>query len=164
MAEPKNMTKTDRAKLRKDKPGVWVPVEPGDSIRGKVVEITAAWSDVQYDQKDPDSGFYPLLRIDIAEGEATGYPAPPEGPDVLAVHCFSAVLQGRVLEQEPAYGEEVIIRFEGTSENAKKGQNPADLYRLEMPGRDPEEAARKVYDKLKGRQGRPAPAADPAEQ
>jgi hypothetical protein len=148
-------TKAERTKLRKDKPGVWVPVDPGNSITGTVVEVTAAWSDVQYDGKDPDSGFYPLLRI---EGEADGY----DGQQILAVHCFAAVLRARVLEQQPAYGDTVIITYEGTSENAKKGQSAAELYRLAMPDRDPQEQASRVYAQLGARRTPAAPVSPDA--
>lgn len=155
------MDKKEREQLRKDKPGVWVPVEPGDRIIGTVIDIAAAWSDAQYDGKDPDSGFYPLLRIKV--NEATGYTTPPEGPDVLAVHSFGKVLTARILDNEPTIGELVVITYEGTGEQAsKKGWSPPELYRLELPERDPAKTASLVYGKLKGRRAPdPAPSPDP---
>jgi len=140
------MTKAERTQLRKDKPEVWVPVEAGDFIDGDVKEIAAAWSDAQYDGKDPDSGFYPLLRVQV--DEATGYAGSGQ---VLAVHAFAAVLQSRILDHEPAPGERVIITYEGTGEKKVKGRNAPELFRLELPERDPEQIARNVYGKLKGK-------------
>ena len=152
------MDKTDRAKLRKDKPEVWVPVDPGDFIRGTVVEIAAAWSDAQFDGRDPDSGFYPLLRIDATE--APGYTGLPK---VLAVHAFAAVLQSRILDHEPAPGETVVITYEGTGEKTQRGRSAPELFRLALPDRDPQQIAANVYGKLRGKRGhRPAaPQADP---
>lgn len=145
------MTKADRVKLRKNKPSVWVPVEPGDRIAGTVVEISAAWSDQQYDGKDPESGFYPLLRVEVKD-TTPGY----EIGQVLAVHGFAAVLRSRILDMQPAPGEDVVIGYEGTGE-AKTGRSAPELFRLTVPGRDPREAAANVYAKLSGSSRKTAP-------
>jgi len=132
----------DRARLRKENPATWVAVNPGDHLDGDMVEVAAAWSDVQYDGRDPQSGYYPLLRVKVRNAE--GY----KSDDVLAVHCFAAVLRDRILTQEPINGEHIVITYDGEGEAKTKGRNAPQLYRVEMPDRDPEEAARKAYSQF----------------
>lgn len=138
------MNRDEREQLRTDKPNVWVPVDPGDFLDGDIVEVDAAWSDVQYDGKNTDSGFYPLLRVKVRE--ATGYQ--PEA--ILTVHGFATVLRDRILTHKPAPGERVILTYEGEG-NATKGRSAPQLYRVELPERDPSDAAAKVYGSMSPR-------------
>lgn len=148
-----------RAELRKSHADTWVAVNPGDFIDGVVQEIAAAWSDAQYKENDPDSGFYPLLRVEVRE--APGY----EPGQVVAVHAFAAVLQSRILDMEPAPTERVTITYDGTGEAKVRGRNAPELYRLVVHGRDPKETAARAYAQLRGKRGRlnphgPEPEAD----
>jgi hypothetical protein len=116
---------------------------------------------VQYDGKDAQSGYYPLLRVEVREAE--GY----KPGEVLAVHCFAAVLRDRILTQEPITGEHIVITYDGEGEAKSKGRNAPQLYRVAMPDRDPEEAARKAYSQFTRGRGSTTPQPDaqaPAEE
>lgn len=135
----------ERATLRTNKPEVWIAVAPGDQLTGIIDDLDVAWSDVQNNGKG--DGWYPLLTVKVEQGD--GYHA----GQVVKVHAFSTVLRNEVLKREPMPGERVIITYIGTSTEAKKGQSPPELYRVTVPGRDPETTARKVYGQFK----RPGP-------
>lgn len=128
--------------MREANPSTWIAVNPGDKVAGKLLEVTAAWSDIQYDGRNPNSGYYPLLRIEVTE--ADGYTA----GEVLAVHCFATVLRDRILTHEPVPGETLIITYEGEGEAKTRGRNAPQLYRVDMPDRNPEQAAAKAYSQF----------------
>lgn len=145
-----------RAQLRIDRPDSWIPVEDGDKIRGEVLELVSAFSDVQARDNQGD-GAYPLLRIKVIE--ATGY----EAGITLAVHAFSSVLQSRVVEQQPTIGETIEIIYEGLStKQPRPGESPTALYRLTVEGRSAREVADRVYAGMSRRRARrPATAQEP---
>lgn len=71
----------------------WRP-EPGDTIIGKVTSIDRGYSDYLKD-------YYPILTIQLDTGDA------------VAVHCFQTVLMRLVLDNQPAVGSTVGIKFHG---------------------------------------------------
>jgi hypothetical protein len=151
----KNPERSDsRRALRAGHPDTWIAVDPGDTIRGAVADVTLAWSDVQ-DQGRGD-GWYPLLTV-VAD-EATGY----EAPCTLRVHGMGAVLQSELIRQEPAPGELVEIVYHGTGEVKTRGRNAPEIYRVKMPDRDPKETAERVYGSLRHKIRRPG-SAEPVE-
>jgi hypothetical protein len=127
---------TDRKQLRKDKPETWIAVEPGDELIGIITDVDSAWSDYK-------KRFYPLLEITV--GTATGYAA----GDVLRVHGLATTLESAILKFEPMPGETVKIVYVGTSTKSKPGQSPAEIYRLNVHGRDPVVNAKKVYGTMR---------------
>lgn len=134
-------TKTERQKVRDDHPDSWIAVEEGDSILGKIVDVTDAWSD---QRRNPETGrpgsSYPLLTINAKE--ARGYTGLPKE---LKVHGFGAVLFNEIMRKQPGIGEEVLIIYRGSGE-AKPGQNPPELYTLRAAaGTD---VARRAYDAI----------------
>lgn len=145
------MNKTERLKLRKEKPETWVATEPGDSITGKVIDLDVAYSDVQAANRG-GNGNYPLLTIEVAE--AAGYTPGQE----LKVHGFGTVLHNEIVKRKPIPGETVTITYTGMGEVRVKGQNAPEIYRVSVPGRDPREQADNVYSQLtpKGQGGTPA--------
>lgn len=136
-------TQTDRQKLRDGHPDSWIAVAPGDSIMGRIVDVTDAWSD---QRRDPTTGrqgsLYPLLVLEA--DEATGY---SDLPRELKVHCFGAVLFNEVMRKQPAVGEKIRITYTGPGE-AKPGQNAPELYTVRAAaGAD---VARRAYEKIGG--------------
>jgi hypothetical protein len=154
MPQPK--TSNPRLQLRADRPDSWIPVEPGDSLRGSLEEVTAAYSDVQAGGPSGD-GYYPLLRIKVLE--ADGY----EQGKLLAVHCFAAVLRDRILEQQPIPGEQLEIVYEGIGEQKVRGRNAPSLYRVKVIGRDPKLVAEKAYAGMARRRGTPTQTDTPVQ-
>src|SRR4051812_951965 len=140
----------DRHQLREQHPDSWIPIDPGDTLRGRLVDVQDAWSD----QRQGGS-FYPLLIIRAAK--ATGYEIEP-GPNgglELKVHAFGAVLYNEVMRRQPQVGEVVTITYEGerppTAAALERNPDlsPSKLYKLEVDGRQDQAAG--VYAKL-GRQ------------
>lgn len=116
-------TQTERQKVRDDHPDSWIAVSPGDTIMGKVVDVTDAWSDKR---RDPITGrpgsSYPLLTIEAQE--ANGY---DNLPRELKVHAFGAVLFNEIMRKQPKIGEIIRVTYTGTGET-KPGMNPPELY------------------------------------
>lgn len=144
---------TEREQLRKDRPDTWIAVNEGDTLRGVVMDIDVAYSDVQ--AQGASDGWYPLLTVKVTS--ADGYEPGKE----LKVHGFATVLHNEILKREPAPGEDIIIRYDGVGESKTKGRSAPSLYRVRVPNRDPAETARKTYGML-SRRGAPLPAPAPA--
>jgi hypothetical protein len=151
----KTNRKDAREELRKDHPGVWIPVNDGDVIEGTVTDVTLAWSDVQAQGRG--DGNYPLLRVAVQD--ATGY---PDSVTELTVHGMPTILQNEIIVQEPKPGETVQITYLGTGEAKTRGRNAPELFRLRMPDRDPAEVAAGVYGALKSKLTNRGQAATPA--
>jgi hypothetical protein len=139
-------TQTEREAVRNDHPDSWIAVNVGDSIMGKIVDVTDAWSDQRRDPITNRPGsLYPLLVLDATD--ATGY---ADLPRELKVHCFGAVLFNEIMRKQPAIGEAIRITYQGPGE-AKPGQNAPELYSVRAAaGAD---VAKRAYDKIGG--GRP---------
>lgn len=139
-------TQTDREKIRTEHPDSWIAVNVGDTIMGKIVDVTDAWSDHRRDPVTNRPGsLYPLLVIDAEE--ATGY---GDLPHELKVHCFGAILFNEVMRKQPNVGEKIRIVYQGPGE-AKPGQNPPELYVVRAAaGAD---SARRAYDTIRGPAG-----------
>lgn len=135
------MDNTKRAQLRKEKPDTWIAVKEGDELTGTVLDVDVAYSDVQA-QGGRSDGWYPLLTIKVEKGD--GY----EAGQVIKVHGFGTVLHNEILRRQPAPGESISLTYLGTGEVKTKGQNPPELYRLTVAGRDPREAAAHAYGQL----------------
>lgn len=160
-AEPK--TRAERIALRAEHPDNWIAVDPGDFIYGELVDLTAGFSERRERADDPDAGFYPLLFIDVERCELG---PTPDGHTVLdmpasytqgvklAVHAYGKVLEARLLDWEPVTGECMRITYQGLGE-AKEGQNPPELYTVQVDDRDPAEQAGKVWAGFRGRARRP---------
>lgn len=136
-------TQTDRQKIRNEHPDSWIAVDAGDTIMGKIVDVTDAWSD---QRRDPVTGrqgsLYPLLVLEAQE--ATGY---NDLPRELKVHCFGAVLFNEVMRKQPNIGETIRITYTGPGE-AKPGQNAPELYTVRAAaGAD---VAKRVYANIGG--------------
>lgn len=116
-------TQTERQKVRDEHPDSWIAVSPGDTIMGKVTDVTDAWSDQRRDPitNRPGSS-YPLLTIEAEE--ANGY---ENLPRELKVHAFGAVLFNEIMRKQPGVGETLRITYTGSGE-AKPGMNPPELY------------------------------------
>ncbi len=147
MAQTKDRTAI-RRELRTNHPDTWIAVDPDDTIKGLVTDVTLAWSDVQ-DQGKGD-GWYPLLTVEATE--ATGY---DDLPTSLKVHGMGAVLQGELIRAEAAPGEVIQIVYVGTGTSKVKGRNAPELYKVQMPERDPKDVAQKVYGSLQHKVRRP---------
>jgi hypothetical protein len=132
-----------RNKLRKDHPDSWIWTKPGDQLEGTVTDVTIATSAV----REHNGGMYPLLRVEVAR--AGGY----EPGQTLAVHALSTVLEDRILTHDPAPGERIVIRYDGTGEKKVAGRNPPELYTLTLPDRDPVVQAARVYETLRRSRG-----------
>lgn len=135
-------TKTEREKIRKDHPDSWIAVEEGDTISGKVVDVTEAWSDQRQ-----NGSWYPLLTLDLKDGEVTGY---SHEVVELKVHCFGAVLYNEVMRHKPEVGETIRITYKGTGEAKKRDQNPPELYSLRVEGRT--DQAQRAYGRIEASQ------------
>lgn len=152
-------TLTERQAIRDKHPDSWVAVSPGDTLLGKVMDVTEAWSDARTNNgQNPERGWYPLLTVgDITE--ATGY---PDNVRELKVHAFGAVLYNEIMRLRPDVGDPIHITYTGTGEAKKRGQNPPELYQVR--GGDPTVAAKRAYERIdsEGPKGgaRPAPEAD----
>lgn len=120
----------DRAALAAEHPDTWIPLNAGDEIQGQIVDATSAWSDQIGDNGD----FYPLLTIDMGNGETK------------KVHCFSTVIFNEVMSKQPQVGENVRFVYEGEGEVKVKGRNAPKLYRLYIEGRT--DQAQRVYDAI----------------
>lgn len=154
-------TREEQLKVRNDHPDTFVAVDPGDELRGTLVDVKEAWSDARTNGgREPNRGFYPLLVIRRADDGA-----------LIKWHAFSTVAENEVLRIQPLPGEEVTVRYDGESQNAKKGQNAAKLFSLVVEGRSMEAVAHNTYASLARRGGRsgaatptqpelPAPDAD----
>jgi hypothetical protein len=128
-------TKTDdpiakRRALRDAHPDSWIAVERGDSITGKLVDATEAWSD----QRGDNGSFYPLLTIRTHDDLE------------LKVHCFGAVLFSEVMRHRPEIGETITITYLGAGEAKRKGFNAPELYRLRVAGRT--DQAQRMYNRI----------------
>lgn len=137
-------TKSERQKIRDDHPDSWVAIEAGDTIFGKIVDVTDAWSDQRRDPVTGKQGApYPLLML--LASEATGY----EGlPKELKVHCFGAILFNEIMRKQPGIGEAIRITYGGAGE-AKQGQNAPELYTVRAgAGTD---VAQRAYAAIGGR-------------
>lgn len=134
-------TTTERQEIRNSHKDSWIAVEPGDTIMGKIVDVTEAWSDQRRDPVTNRPGsMYPLLTVEAEE--ATGY---DDLPRELKVHCFGAVLFNEVMRKQPGIGERIRITYTGTGE-AKPGQNPPELYQVRAAANS--DVARRAYDKI----------------
>lgn len=116
------MTRDVKA-LAREHPDVWIPIEVGEELIGKVVDVTRAYSDQKAQNGD---GFYPLLTIEADRGVHEGR--------TKRVHAFSAVLFNEVMLKRPQYGERVRFTYQGEG-NAKNGRSAPKLYRLDIAGR-----------------------------
>lgn len=122
-------------------PHTWIPVEVGDSIMGKVVDIDMAWSDVQ-------DGFYPLIRIQWIDVTPDVANRPREE---LVWHVMGAVAQNEVMKAQPEIGETINVTFDGvsTKEPARKGYSRPALYTVRVQNRDPKEVSKRAYEALR---------------
>lgn len=137
-------TKTEREKIRADHPDSWIAVEPGDSIAGKVVDVTDAWSDQRRDPVTNRPGAsYPLLTI--APEEANGYETENGLPPELKVHCFGAILFNEIMRKQPGIGERIRITYLGVGE-AKPNQNPPERYSVRAASNT--DVARRAYESI----------------
>lgn len=127
------MTDRDRAALAEKHPDAWVPVNPGDVLEGKVIDIQEAWSDVRQ-----SGSFYPLLTVELEDGTEK------------KVHAFGAVLYNEILRQRPIAGDKITITYLGvdSTKEAPKGRNLPERYRVRVAGRSAEETANRVYGRL----------------
>lgn len=144
-------TQTEREKMRADHPDSWIPVIPGDTIAGEVVDVTDAWSDQRRDPVTNRPGSpYPLLTMALEE--ASGYEDPDNGslPNELKVHCFGAILFNEIMRKQPAVGERIRITYGGVGK-AKEGQNAPELYRVRAAANT--DVARRAYDAIGTRPG-----------
>lgn len=141
-------TKIEREKIREEHANSWIPVEAGDTIMGKVVDVTEAWSD----QRQKGS-WYPLLRL-TAE-DATGYNLAQRSPE-FKVHCFGTVLFNEVMRHRPEVGERVRITYRGQGKAKSKG-NPPELYTVRVEGRT--DQAERAYSRIEGGPARPGSGA-----
>lgn len=141
-------TQTERQTIRNEHPDSWIAVNEGDTIMGRLIDVTEAWSN---QRRDPQTGqpgsWYPLLTIHATE--ATGYSPPVE----LKVHCFGAVLYHEVMRKRPQLGEQIRITYKGAGE-ARAGQNPPELYVVRGGGPD---AADRAYSRIEGGGGSAPP-------
>lgn len=113
----------------------WRP-NPGDVLKGEVVEIKRAWSDWT-------DSWYPLVIIrDQTRNENVG------------VHCFHATLQERLMAARPKIGDELEIAYLG-KRPTKDGKREAAIYKVTIPG----ETGAEVWDSLEGQRPRAAEAA-----
>ena len=144
-------TKADRAKIRADHPDSWIAVEEGDSIHGKVVDVTEAWS-----EQRQGGSFYPLLTVELSEDGATGYDSSKVSE--LKVHCFGAVLYNEVMKHKPEVGETITVTYKGTGEAKKAGYNPPEIYVLRVAGRT--DQAQRAYARIEG-ESAPASPVEP---
>lgn len=144
-------TTTDRQKVRDSHPDSWIAVEAGDSIMGKITDVTDAWSD---QRRDPATGrqgsSYPLLTIEAEE--ANGY---DNLPRELKVHCFGAVLFNEIMRKQPNIGERIRITYQGAGE-AKPGQNAPELYAVRAASNT--DVARRAYETIADRSSQPVAA------
>lgn len=109
----------ERKALAEAHPDTWIPVEPGERVTGKVIDVTQAWSDVMGNT----GGFYPLLTLELEDGTTK------------KVHAFSTVIYQEVMSKKPEIGETVTFSYEGKGEVKKVGRNAPNLYRLYVAGR-----------------------------
>ena len=112
-------------------PDTWIAVNEGDTITGRIVNVTFAWSDQR-------NGEYPLLTIEQEDGTEK------------KVHCFSTVLYNEAMRQRPMPGEKVTIRYLGIGEARVRGQNGAKRYSFRIDGRSTQ-AIEAMYDRAEGR-------------
>lgn len=107
----------------------WIPETPGDVLEGTVRAVEYGWSDFK-------NAEYPILRIELADGE------------IKVFHAFRTVAQRQVLAKRPVTGERIKVTYLG-ARPPKPGetQNPPVGYRLEMPDRGPEDD-QATYDRL----------------
>jgi hypothetical protein len=121
-------------------PDSWIAVEPGDSITGEVVDLTDAWSDVRN-----GGSFYPLLTIS-------------ENGTEKKVHAFGAVLFNEIMRRKPVIGDTVTITYVGPSEKTPRpGYKPAERYRVQIVGQDPQRASEGVYGRIEASDGKGQP-------
>lgn len=136
-------TTSERQSIRDGHKDSWVAVEAGDTIAGKIVDVTDAWSDQRRNPTTGQQGApYPLLTIEAVE--ATGY---DNLPRELKVHCFGAVLFNEIMRKQPGIGEAVRITYQGAGE-AKPGQNAPELYQVRAG--DDGQAAQRAYANIGG--------------
>lgn len=116
----------------------WIPKTEGERLTGEVIEIIRGWSDARTNGgKDPERGWYPLLRLKTADGRERDW------------HAFGAVAENRIYDKQPLPGETITVTFLGvSSKTPPKGMNAPKLYRLEVHGRDPVREAQMVYSQL----------------
>jgi hypothetical protein len=148
-------TQDEAIKLREAYPNAWIPIDEGDQLEGTIASVTRAWSDAR--NKGQGDGWYPLLQVQTTDGP------------ILAFHAFSHVSYNEVMEHMPVPGERIVVTYQGVSGKAKPGQNPAKLFHISLPSRDPKAAAAAVYSRLSdGHGGRshlttPESEGDPAD-
>lgn len=150
-------TATERQALRNDHPDSWVPVNPGDLIEGKIVDVVDAWSDQRRDPVTGKQGApYPLLTL-LVNG-ATGYE--DRLPCELKVHGFGAVLYNEIMRKQPNIGEAIGIVYQGPG-TAKPGQSAPELYRVR--GAAGTDSAKRAYAAIGSRNVAATVPAGPAE-
>lgn len=116
----------------------WRP-EVGDEIEGRVLGAVVGTSE---NVEENDKGEkvvkitkYPILFI-LRDGST--------GDDVaVALHCFHAVSQNKVVSARPEYGDRVYVRYLGQAEAKSKQRAGAHLYAIHFPGKG---ATESVWD------------------
>lgn len=83
--------------------GGWRP-EPGDRLRGTVVDITTGGEGSEY-------GRYPIVVLSTKDGD-------------VAVHAFHFTLKNRLREMRPKIGHTLDIVFHGSEEQTDRDGNP----------------------------------------
>lgn len=127
-------TKQKSDDIRDQYPNAWIPVNEGDTLEGTVTAVKRAWSDQK--NSGTGDGWYPLLMVRTSDGVELGF------------HAFTTVTYREVIDQRPRPGEKIIVTYQGESNKSKPGQNPARLFSVRLPERDPREAADNVYNQL----------------
>lgn len=148
------MTTKDRKALAAKHPDAWVPIEPGDTIKGRVSDVQDAWSD----QRGENGSSYPLLFVTLEDGSEK------------KVHCFATVLYNEVMRRRPAPGDTIEISYLGVDPDrpVPEGHSPMERYRVRVGGTSARETANRVYDNLPpasgGRRGRQTAEQDEQEE
>jgi len=94
----------------------WRPAE-GDTLIGTVVEVSRNWSDYA-------RAYYPIVTVQ-SEGENS---------ELIAVHCFHAVLKDRILALRPVVGDRIGIKYVGSRDGKQPGTT-VNLYTVRVQGK-----------------------------
>jgi hypothetical protein len=139
------MNTQERRKLAAKHPDSWIPIEPGETLAGALVDVVDAWSDVRN-----GGSYYPLLTVRIDSGEE------------LKVHAFGTVLYNEVMRKRPPVGGPILITYLGSDPaKARPGQSAPEIYRVSAG--NSEEVANRAYARIAAQTASPAsPAASVA--
>lgn len=127
------LTPKDVAVLSAEAQG-WRP-EVADEIEGRVLDVTIGESKIIEGEKVRITR-YPIVFV-LRDGAREGEPA-------VALHCFHAISQNKVISARPEFGDRIYCKYLGQSEG-KDGRKGAHLYAMNFP--DAKNVA-SVWDRL----------------